>query len=219
MINFSDPFLLLVVLVGLTVLPFVAIMATSFTKIVVVLSLLRNALSIQQVPPGIVLNGLAVVLSIYVMYPVGTAAYEAGLKHFQESGRALSVREVASMVDQAKEPFKEFLKKHSLPKERQFFLESSKVVMGEEVANSLSEDDFIILLPAFVTDEITEAFEVGFLLFLPFLVIDLIVASVLMALGMQMMSPTTISLPFKLLLFVMLEGWSRLLHALVLSYR
>ncbi|MES2934002.1 MAG: EscR/YscR/HrcR family type III secretion system export apparatus protein, partial [Pseudomonadota bacterium] len=112
-----------------------------------------------------------------------------------------------------------FLIKHSKPAERDFFYSTSHKMMGDDNPSALAADDMLVLVPAFVTAEITQAFEIGFLLFLPFLVIDFIVASTLMALGMQMMSPTTISLPFKLLLIVMLDGWSRLLHALVLTYQ
>jgi len=219
MISGSDPIIMLTVLVGLAALPFAAMMTTSFTKIIVVLSLLRNALGIQQVPPGIVLNGLAIVLSIYVMYPVGLAAYDAGADQVATRSGAITFKDLLQISDAAKGPLKGFLTKQSHPAERSFFLQASHGLMGESTAATLSEDDLVILVPAFVTAEITKAFEIGFMVFLPFLVIDFIVASTLMALGMQMLSPTTISLPFKLLLIVMLNGWSRLLHALVLSYQ
>lgn len=219
MLNGSDPIIMLTLLVGLAALPFAAMMTTSFTKIIIVLSLLRNALGIQQVPPGIVLNGLAIVLSIYVMYPVGLAAYNAGAEQIATQPGPVTFKDLLQVSEAAKDPLKRFLTKHSEPAERAFFLKASHQLMGEATASSLFEDDMIILVPAFVTAEITAAFEIGFLVFLPFLVIDFIVASTLMALGMQMLSPTTIALPFKLLLIVMLNGWSRLLHALVLSYQ
>ncbi len=214
-----DPFLMIVALGALAVLPFAAMMVTSFTKVIVVLSLVRNALGLQQVPPGIVLNGLAMVLSFYVMYPVGIAAYKAGMAQLPEASQGVPVSSLVAAVDHAKEPLKAFLLKHSRPQEREFFNGSAEVVMGKEVASTLVETDFVVLIPAFVSTELTEAFEMGFLLFLPFLVIDLLVASALLALGMQMMSPTMVSLPFKLLLLVWLDGWTRLLHALVLTYR
>ena len=219
MLSTADPILLIVIFVGLAIAPFAAMMATSFTKIAVVLNLLRNALGVQQIPPTIVLNGLAIILSIYVMYPVGIAAYQSAEANINVQQNHMNISSLLSIVDDAKKPLKDFLIKHSRPNEREFFMASSKTVMGEQAASTLKDDDLVILLPAFVSAELTQAFQIGFLLFLPFIVIDMIVAAVLMAMGMQMMSPTTISLPIKLLLFVMLDGWSRLLHALVLSYR
>ena len=214
-----DPFLMIVALAAIALLPFAAMMVTSFTKMIIVLSLVRNALGLQQVPPGIVLNGLAMVLSFYVMYPVGIASWQAGSRHLPEGGEGVPVSALVTAVTEAKEPIKVFLHKHSRPQERSFFLGSADVVMGKEVAATLTERDFVVLIPAFVASELTEAFEIGFLIFLPFLVIDLLVASTLLALGMQMMAPTMVSLPFKLLLLVWLDGWTRLLHALVLTYR
>jgi len=214
-----DPFLMIAALAALAVLPFAAMMVTSFTKMIVVLSLVRNALGLQQVPPGIVLNGLAMVLSFYVMYPVGVGAWHAGSTHLPASGDGLPLTQLVSAVDDAKEPIKGFLFKHSRPQERAFFRDSAEQVMGKEVASTLNERDFVVLIPAFLASELTEAFEIGFLIFLPFLVIDLLVASTLLAMGMQMMAPTIVSLPFKLLLLVWLDGWARLMHALVLTYR
>jgi len=231
----SNPVYLVLVMLVLAAAPFAAMMVTSYTKIVIVLSLLRNALGIQQVPPGIVLNGLAMVLSVYVMYPVCLAALDAGRATLEQQvdmpmARAtpelpgapapvLPFSQLLQAVQGGQAPLKAFLKKHAHPREAQFFLSSSSLVMGAEVAASLTADDFIILVPSFVASELTAAFEIGFLIFLPFLVIDMLVAAVLMALGMQMVSPNTIALPFKLLLLVMLDGWARLLHALVLTYR
>jgi type III secretion protein R len=123
------------------------------------------------------------------------------------------------VLDKAKEPMRAFLDKHANERERIFFADASRRLMGEQVAAQIGPRDFVILVPAFVLSELTEAFLIGVLIALPFLVVDLVVANVLMALGMQMMSPTMISLPAKLLLFVLLDGWSRLAHALVLTYR
>jgi len=231
----SNPVYLVLVMLVLAAAPFAAMMVTSYTKIVIVLSLLRNALGIQQVPPGIVLNGLAMVLSVYVMYPVCLAALDAGRATLEQQvdmpvarptpelpgapPAVLPFSQLLQAVQGGQAPLKAFLKKHAHPREAQFFLSSSSLVMGAEVAASLTADDFIILVPSFVASELTAAFEIGFLIFLPFLVIDMLVAAVLMALGMQMVSPNTIALPFKLLLLVMLDGWARLLHALVLTYR
>ncbi|WP_316247533.1 hypothetical protein [Luteimonas viscosa] len=330
-----SPALVLVVIVALALAPFVAVMVTSFTKIVVVLSLLRNALGLQQVPPNVVINGLAIVLSIYVMYPVILQTYEAVTAHQQglpvpadvqaqvdrrereqaararaqaerAAQRAQSTQEQAAagatdaqlaadepaptspaaadalqaeseadaarasgsgaepgplfrnvttgdpvadpgdgaqaeivvpapaqstpeaggtdgarllaMFEAGKEPLRTFLIEHSNPAERGFFLRSARSLLPEERRNDLGVDDFIVVIPAFTVSELTAAFQIGFLIFLPFLIIDLVVANILLALGMMMMSPTTVSLPFKLLLFVLIDGWAKLVHGLVLTY-
>jgi type III secretion protein R len=114
---------------------------------------------------------------------------------------------------------KEFLQKHTQERERQFFLKSASTIWPKERADKLRADDFMVMVPSFTLSELTRAFQIGFILYLVFVVVDLIVATVLLALGMSMISPTTISLPFKLLLFVMLDGWTRLIHGLVLSYK
>jgi len=205
----------LVTVIVLALAPFVAVMVTSFTKIVVVLSLLRNALGTQQIPPNLVLNGLALVLTIYVMYPVAQSMLN----------KLESVEDIASNTDNmllaadaAKEPLREFLLKHSDDRERNFFMSTVQRMVDEEERASLSSRDFIVIIPAFTVSELTSAFQIGFLIFLPFIVIDLVIANILMAMGMMMLSPTVVSLPFKLLLFVLLEGWTKLAHGLVLSY-
>ena len=205
----------LITVVVLALAPFVAVMVTSFTKIVVVLSLLRNALGTQQIPPNVVLNGLALILTMYVMYPVGQAmmAELEGRDSFTENST-----DMLSAADAAKEPLREFMLKHSKEREREFFLTTIKRMVGPEEAAAVSSRDFIVVVPAFTISELTTAFQIGFLIFLPFVVIDLVIANILMAMGMMMLSPTTISLPFKLLLFVLVEGWTKLAHGLVLSY-
>lgn len=205
----------LVTVVVLALAPFVAVMVTSFTKIVVVLSLLRNALGLQQVPPNVVLNGMAIVLTVYVMFPVGQ---QMGDKIGSIEGLGTSTQSLLSAVDAAKEPLREFLIKHSNPRERAFFLRTAQKSLAPERAAQLSERDFIVVLPAFTVSELSTAFQIGFLIFLPFLVVDLVVSNILMAMGMQMLTPTTVSLPFKLLLFVLVDGWVKLSHGLVLSY-
>jgi type III secretion protein R len=205
--------LLTVVLLALA--PFVAVMVTSFTKLVVVLSLLRNALGLQQVPPNVVLNGLALVLSIYVMYPVGTqiASRLQGVENIGSSTQSM-----VEATQAAKEPLREFLIKHSRPVERAFFLKTARKSLGPEQASDLSDRDFIVIVPAFTISELAVAFQIGFLIFLPFLVIDLVISNVLMAMGMMMLSPTVVSMPFKLLLFVLIDGWVKLTHGLTLTY-
>lgn len=326
--NYS-PALVLMVVVSLALAPFVAVMVTSFTKMVVVLSLLRNALGLQQVPPNVVINGLAIVLSIYVMYPVivdtqaavsahaegrppppnvqeqirkrqaEQAAYaQAAMEAMREGAPTPGVDAATStspaaadalraeaqaaaepergelfqtvtggvgpvpadaegadapataqgapaprviiapppapasgppdggmdanyllgLAEAGKEPLRSFLIDHSHRTEKQFFLDSARRLMPEEYHASLSPNDFIVVIPAFTVSELTAAFQIGFLIFLPFLIIDLVVANILLALGMMMMSPTIVSLPFKLLLFVLVDGWAKLVHGLVLTY-
>ncbi len=205
----------LLTVVILALAPFVAVMVTSFTKLVVVFSLLRNALGLQQVPPNVVLNGLALVLSIYVMYPVGTQMGER-LQGVGDIGG--STQNMLRAADTAKEPLREFLLKHSRPVERAFFLKTARKALPPNQAATLSERDFLVVVPAFTVSELSVAFEIGFLIFLPFLVIDLVISNVLMAMGMMMLSPTTVSMPFKLLLFVLIDGWVKLTHGLILTY-
>ena len=207
----------LITVVLLALATFVAVMVTSFTKLVVVLSLLRNAMDLQQVPTNVVMNGLALILSIYVMYPVGVQMQES-LRDLPATGKA-STSKMLAAADAAKEPLREFLVKHSRPLERAFFLKTAQRSLKPEQAEALTDRDFLVIVPAFTVSELTVAFEIGFLIFLPFLVIDLVISNILMAMGMQMLSPTTVSLPFKLLLFVLIDGWVKLTHGLVLTYQ
>ena len=216
--SYPDPALFIPLIFAISIFPIALVMVTAYTKIVVVLSLLKNALGLQQVPPAIVTNGLALVLSWYVMYPVGLQIVEA-VEVEQQRPKASQNLTVLGIFDLAKEPMRGFLDKHAKTHERVFFLDAARRMMGEKIAATVTDKDFVVLVPAFAVSELTEAFLIGVVIALPFIVIDLLVANVLMALGMQMMSPTMIALPVKLLLFVMLDGWSRLAHALVLSYR
>jgi type III secretion protein R len=236
-VDFSSfsPALVITTVVGLALAPFVAVMVTSFTKIVVVTSLLRNALGLQQTPPNVVINGLAIILSIYVMYPVILDTLDlvnnaqGGTSSLQVPGspapaaaapaEKMSIDRIGQIINVGKEPLRKFLIKHSHERERTFFLESAKRLLPPHQQATLGADDFIVIMPAFTVSELTEAFQIGFLLFLPFVVIDLIVSNILLALGMMMLSPTMVSLPFKLLLFVILNGWAKLIHGLVATYQ
>ncbi|PVM89186.1 EscR/YscR/HrcR family type III secretion system export apparatus protein [Caulobacter radicis] len=208
----------LITVILLALAPFVAVMVTSFTKIVVTLSLLRNALGLQQVPPNIVLNGLALILTLYVMYPVGQQIAAANQDVKPIAAVSSDTQALFTYADKAKEPLREFLIKHSTPRERAFFLKTAQRINGPEKARALTQRDFIVVVPAFTVSELAAAFQIGFLIFLPFLIIDLVVSNILLAMGMMMLSPTTVSLPFKLLLFVLIDGWVKLSHGLVLSY-
>jgi type III secretion protein R len=163
----------------------------------------------------VVLNGLALVLSIYVMYPVATDM-GARLQGINDIGS--STQSMLKAADTAKEPLREFLLKHSRAVERAFFMKTAQKALKPEQSATLSERDFLVVVPAFTVSELSVAFEIGFLIFLPFLVIDLVISNVLMAMGMMMLSPTTVSMPFKLLLFVLIDGWVKLTHGLILTY-
>jgi len=208
----------LITVILLALAPFVAVMVTSFTKIVVTLSLLRNALGLQQVPPNIVLNGLALILTLYVMYPVGQQMAAANQDVKPAAAVSSDTQALFTYADKAKEPLRAFLMKHSTPRERAFFLKTAQRINGPEKARTMTQRDFIVVVPAFTVSELAAAFQIGFLIFLPFLIIDLVVSNILLAMGMMMLSPTTVSLPFKLLLFVLIDGWVKLAHGLVLSY-
>jgi len=215
-LELPDPIFLIISLGLLALVPFIAVMATSFVKITVVLALVRNALGIQSIPPNIALHAIAIVLTLYIMAPVGHAAYEVVKdQDFKEMTFEAFIR----TLDEASTSFREFLAKHSTAAEKQFFIDTAKQLWPEQLASEVSANDLTVLVPAFTVSELKSAFEIGFMLYLPFIAIDLIISNILLAMGMMMVSPMTISLPFKLLLFVLLDGWTRLLHGLVLTYQ
>jgi type III secretion protein R len=213
-----EPVTLVALIIAFGVAPFVAVMVTSYTKLVIVFGLLRTAIGLQQTPPNMVLNGLAIILSIYIMAPVGMDVADA-LRGRTLGAKGEGLQDMVTIMDAARAPMKEFLQKHTQERERQFFLKSASNIWPKERAEKLQADDFMVIVPSFTLSELTRAFQIGFVIYLVFVVVDLIVATILLALGMSMIAPTTISLPFKLLLFVMLDGWTRLIHGLVLSYR
>lgn len=213
--NLPDPTILIAVAGVLSLLPFLVVMGTSFVKLVIVFSLVRNALGIQSIPPNIALHGIALVLTLYIMAPVVSEALD------NLGGQSLSLENPASIVaagDAAVVPYRKFLLKHASESQLDFFIETAGRLWGEEYEHELTRDNLFILIPAFVVGELTSAFEIGFLIYLPFIVIDLVISNILLAMGMMMLSPVTISLPFKLLLFVILDGWELLIEGLVLSY-
>ena len=217
--NLPNPVAMIAVVAALGIAPFAALMVTSYTKLVVVFGLLRSALGIQQVPPNIVLNGIALILTVFIMAPVGMEMVDnLRGRNFNLSSQ-MSVDDVIAILDAAQPPVKKFLETHTLESERNFFVKSATSIWPKERAAGLKNDDLTVLVPSFTLTELIKAFQVGFVLYIIFVVVDLVVANLLLALGMQMIAPTTISVPFKLLLFVMLDGWSVLVHGLVLSYR
>jgi type III secretion protein R len=211
------PLIVVAFMVGL--IPFVAMMVTSYTKIVVVLGLLRNALGVQQVPPNMVLNGLAIILSTYIMAPIAMDTMESMDASRKIGPSASGLDQLGQVANAARAPIVKFLDKHAHEREKAFFLKSASAVWPPERARQLQKSDLLVLAPAFTVSELTEAFKIGFLIYLAFVVVDLIIANILLALGLSQVSPTTVSIPFKLLMFVVLDGWSLLLHGLVLTYK
>ena len=214
-----DPVTLVVGLFVLGILPFVAIMVTSYVKIVVVASLVRNALGVQQIPPNMVLNGIAIILSFFIMAPVAYETLEIYKKETAGGEQGTDLKSTLALAQKIDGPLAAFLKKNSSPKNRLFFMKTAIKIWPKDKLPDLSPDSYYILVPAFMLTELTEAFEIGFLLYLPFVVIDLVVSNILLAMGMMMVSPMTISTPFKLLLFVMVNGWTRIIEGLILTYR
>ncbi len=220
----SRPLILLLVFAALAVVPFVVMMATSFVKLAVVLSLIRNALGTQQVPPNVVITGLALVLSVYIMAPVGVQIYNVAQATINQGTNQpllsqASVELLTKAAKQGKEPIRDFLLKHTHDAERKLFYNLAvELRESKEEQESISDKDFLNIIPAFVVSELTEAFQIGFVIFLPFLIIDLVIANILLSLGMFQISPVTLSLPFKLLLFVMVDGWHLIVKGLIEGY-
>jgi type III secretion protein R len=290
--SLPNPLVMVIVLGALTLAPFVLVMLTSFVKISVVLSILRNALGTQNVPPSQVITGLAFVLSFFIMTPVAKQMYAAAgaVSDTRDMFSEASVKSLFEAVGRGREPLRRFLIKHSHDEDRILFIElanrledganygdakstaattaqastvtpsaavtpqssnlagqtntstnpqavasfpvSAKNPAGSKnetqsdsvqpahpkLTSAVSKDDFQVIVPAFVTSQLKEAFEVGFLIFIPFVIIDMVIANILLAMGMSMLSPSVISLPFKLLLFVLVDGWFLIIRGLVLSY-
>jgi type III secretion protein R len=219
----SKPLLVLISLAVLAIIPIVLIMMTSFVKIAVVLALIRNALGTQQIPPNQVITGLALILTIYIMVPVGLESYRSAESVVQQTtNQGLMSQATLSMaqeaVEKGREPMRAFLTKFATAKDRGLFYKLAKKMRKPEDRDQVQETDFLILIPAFVISELSKAFQIGFVIFLPFLVIDMVVANILLSLGMFQLSPVTVSLPFKLLLFVLVDGWYLIAQGLVMGY-
>lgn len=213
--SFPEPVILIIIMSMMGLIPIIVVSTTSFVKLAVVLSLVRNALGVQQIPPNIALYSLALMISAFIMAPVLTNAANI----FENAPDAFaSPAQFIDTLKEASDPLDRFLTQHGSPQEREFFVSAARKLWPEEMQKDISTESFFILVPAFMITELTEAFKIGFLLYLPFIVIDLLVSNVLLALGMMMVSPTTISLPLKLLLFVAVDGWTRLIEGLVMSY-
>jgi type III secretion protein R len=220
----SRPVLTLLALAVLSLLPFVFMTATSFVKISIVFSVLRNALGAGQVPSGTVVTALAAVLTLYVMAPVGEEMWDTMAPIVAridptDPTRGESATAVMDAFEAGKAPLVRFLGRNASARERRLFFELAREGRPPERRAEVRENDLLVVLPAFLVTELTEAFQIGFLVFLPFLIVDMVVANVLLALGMHMLSPTTVSVPFKLLLLVLVDGFYLLARALVLGYQ
>ncbi|PWU09163.1 MAG: EscR/YscR/HrcR family type III secretion system export apparatus protein [Verrucomicrobia bacterium] len=214
-LSLSEIFL---ILIGTSLIPYIAVLITSFTKIVVVIGILRTALGLQSTPPNMVINGLAIILSLFIMQPVFLETWDL-LKTQNLNWSKMEISKVEALWDAVSPPMTQFLRQNSKAEMRRFFMDTARRTWPKEQYQKIREDNFLILVPAFVLTEMTVAFQIGFIIYLPFLVIDLVVSNILLALGMMMISPTAISLPFKLLLFILVDGWTRLLGGLVMTYR
>ena len=228
----TDPFSLIILFVGLSLLPFIAMIATSYLKIVVVMSLIRNALGIQSIPPNMVVNAIAMILTFYIMAPIAGESWNIASEQLARTRTPAAAAEAAAeastpdgiffetdAIAAAAEPFRRFLSEHTAMRERAFFVNTAETLWGSDDEPAIVDpESFYILIPAFCVSELTKAFQIGFLVYLPFIAIDIIVSNILLAMGMMMVSPVTISLPFKLLLFVMVDGWTLLIQGLVRGY-
>lgn len=213
-----------IVLALLSLLPFIIMILTPFLKIVIVLSLLRNALGVQQSPPNMVLNGVAFMLSLFIMYPTIIKMYDVtqeAMSHIQ-APESITSPEASTYVMQVanytREPGRDFLKRNSTAKHQAMFYRMAYKSLPDEYRAELQPSDFIILVPSYITSQLKDAFEIGVLIYIPFFVIDLVTSNILLAMGMMMLSPVTISMPLKLFLLVMLDGWTLLIEGLVNTF-
>lgn len=236
-----DPVSLMVFLGILSLIPLGIMITTCFLKFVIVLTLTRNAMGVQQVPPTMVLQAMALAMTIFVMSPtlqkIGERMNNTHNSPTEISGISPAdtspqppnstlprISNSGPIGEQFKkivyylEPLREFMIKHANPDQSTYFLDSAKRIWPPDIAKEAKPTDFVILIPSFVVSELQRGFEIGFLIFLPFVIIDLIMSNILMALGMQQVSPNTVSLPLKILLFVSIDGWGKLLQGLVTSY-
>lgn len=199
---------MLIVMTVFSLLPFVFCCMTSFLRFVIVFSMLKTAMGTQQVPPSIVIIGLAMILTFYTMGSTFTKMYEMGSIPYQKNQNMIEA------INEGSKPLKEFMMKQTRETDLAFFVELSQ----KEPPESPEEITIWQVAPAFIISELKTAFEIGFIIFVPFIVLDLVVANILLALGMFMLSPTIISLPFKLLIFIAVDGWALIVQGLITSY-
>lgn len=211
----NNPYQLILFLFFLGILAILVVIGTAFLKIAIVLSILRNALGIQQIPPNIAIYSLALILTLFIMAPVFTSINDnqrINPVNWESENLAKEIERVALI------PYKRFIAANTEDQQKDFFSELGADIWPEDISKSIPSDSLVILIPAFALSQTIEAFKIGFLLYLPFIAIDLIVSNILLAMGMMMVSPITISLPFKLMIFILVNGWEKILQQLVLSY-
>ncbi|MBF0035728.1 type III secretion system export apparatus subunit SctR [Citrobacter freundii] len=211
----NQPYLLICFLALLSLLPLMVVCCTSFLKLAVVFNILRTALGIQQIPPNMAIYGLSLILTLFIMAPVGFKISS----NLTEMPVDLSQPEWYDQLNPTViEPYLQFLQKNTRPKQIAYFSGVGKKVWPAEDQFRLNRNSLLVMIPAFCLSQLEDAFRIGLLIYLPFMAIDLIVSNILLALGMMMVSPTTISLPFKLMLFIVAGGWQYLIEKLLMSF-
>lgn len=199
-----------IILTLLVLAPTLLLMITSFTRLIIVFSLLRQALGLQQTPPNQIIISLSLILTIFIMEPYAKKSWEVGIKPYMDEQIGYDVA-----FERGVKPFKEFMIKNTREKDLALFYRIKK----EENPKNIDDVPLTLLMPAFIVSELKTAFEIGFLIFLPFLVIDIIVASILMSLGMMMLPPVMISLPIKIIFFIVIDGWALIIGNLAQSFK
>ncbi|MBQ3102114.1 flagellar type III secretion system pore protein FliP [bacterium] len=199
---------LLIVMATFSLIPFIFVCLTPFLRYVIVFSMFKTAIGTQTVPPAMVLIGLSIILTFYSMAPVFDQMYKAGSVPYQKNG------DMVLAIQEGSKPLKEFMLKNTREADLAFFVEKAR----GKAPNTPEELTLWEVAPAFIISELKTAFEIGFIIYIPFIVLDLVVANILLALGMFMLSPTIISLPFKLLIFIAVDGWSLIVKGLVESF-
>lgn len=210
-----DALTLAVLLGGLSLLPLLMIICTAFLKISMVLLITRNAIGVQQVPPNMVIYGISLAATLFIMAPVFSEMSK------RASSISLPLEGYSTMVvtgQHVVQPLHQFMARNVDRDIQTHLLENAQRMWPKEMAEKVARDDLLLIIPAFVLSELKAGFQIGFLIYIPFIVIDLIVSNILLALGMQMVAPMTVSLPLKILLFVLADGWTRLLDGLFFSY-
>ena len=215
----TRPVALVVALALVALLPFAFMTLTAFVKISTVLQIVRGAIGAQNVPSNTVIMALSAALTLLAMAPVGSRIADRAEPLLKQEVIQDTSALVTGAIDATREPIRDFLRANASPREHERFYEIARLARPEAERDRVGKNDLVVVIPAFVVTELLEAFALGFAIYLPFLIIDLVVSNVLLALGMQMMNPIQVSLPFKLLLFVAIDGWGLLAQALVTGYR
>lgn len=214
-IGHVDPLLLALFLGSLSLLPLFMIVCTCFLKISMVLLITRNAIGVQQVPPNMAVYGIALAATLFVMAPVFS---DMGERLEDDSIDLSTMESLQGGAKHVLEPLQQFMSRNTDPDILTHLMDNSARMWPADMASKVKRDDFLLIVPAFVLSELQAGFKIGFLVYIPLIVIDLIVSNILLALGMQMVSPMTLALPLKILLFVLASGWTRLLDGLFYSY-